>query len=147
MILVYKLPTEPMAANVARSSDIFNYEGIYPAWAIGYKSTQLDNWTEGYVLCSAIYPSDNAIKDAMNNPIIEYKDERITLSLTLQANKVAGETFTTSYGRYWHGLLVILKPLLLFFDIGDLRILNMMFQFALLLAIVVSVVEKGYSQK
>lgn len=146
MILVYKLPTDPMAANVARSSDIFNYEGIYPSWVEGYKTTQLDNWTEGYVLCSAIYPTNNAVQDAMNNPIIEYRDERITLSLTLQANKLSGDTYVNNYGRYWHGLLVALKPLLLFFDVGDIRILNMMLQLALLLGIVVSVVEKGYKR-
>lgn len=146
MILVYKLPTEPMAANIARSSEIFNYEGVYPSWTVGYKSTQLDNWTEGYVLCSAIYPVKNTVKDAMNNPIIEYEGERITLSLTLQANKVPGETFSRGYGRYWHGLLVVLKPLLLFFDVGDIRILNMMLQMVLLLGITVSLVEKGYKK-
>ena len=146
MILVYLLPVDPMAANIARSSALFDYEGVYPAWAVGYKTTQLDNWTEGYVLCSAIYPGENPVEDAMSNPIIEYVDESITLSLTLQANKVPGETIENSYGRYWHGLLLLLKPLLLFFDIGDIRILNMMLQLLLVFLVVVSLIEKGYKR-
>lgn len=141
MIAVYLLPTAPMSDNIARSSELFDAEGIYPAWAKGYKMTQLNNWTEGYILCSAIYPGENLFVDAMQNPIIEYEEQPITLSLTLQANDVDGETYVREYGRYWHGMLVLLKPLLLLFDVGDIRIINMIIQIALIFAIVIRLVE------
>lgn len=143
LMLIYLLPVEPMQDNIARSSELFDIEGIYPAWAKGYKMTQLDNWTEGYLLCSAIYPSENPMVDALNVPIIEYTEKPITLSLTLQANGVDGETYVRGYGRYWHGMLLLIKPLLLFFDVADIRIFNMIVQMALIILIAVRIAQRG----
>ena len=42
---------------------------------------------------------------------------------------------TESYARYWHGYLVLLKPLLLLFSFGQLQYLNMCLQIGLLAAL------------
>lgn len=144
LFAVYLLPTNEMKENVRRSSALFDYEGIHPQVVTGYKSTQLDNYTDTVMLAGAIYPgSGNLFSDAMMVPRIEYEGMLMPLSLTSYANDVKGETFINTYPRYWHGYLVFLKPLLLLFDFGDIRVLNMICQLFLNLMIIALIWEKA----
>lgn len=133
LIAVYSLPASPMRENVARGTQVYNLEGNFPEIAIGYRSTKLDNDTDATMLANAVYPVSDIIKDAFNVPMIGYKDrnDRLT-SLLDYVNHVEGPTYVTTYPRYWHGYLIILKPLLLFFDFSDIRVLNMTVQFLLI---------------
>lgn len=133
MIGVYALPTLPMRENVARSSAIFDYEGVYPQLVQGYKSSQLDNCTDAIMLGTAIYSeTDNGIiEKALRNKRVEYTGDSPVQSVNDYANDVEGMEeleYTVEYPRYWHGYLLVLKPLLLFFDFGDIRYLNMIAQ-------------------
>lgn len=140
IIFVYLLPVEKMKENVARSSDIFNYEGTYPQLVNGYKYMQLDNLTDSVMLSTAIYNGDESIVNkAMNNYHVNYtedKDLSQVLVLTNYANDVKLDYFKVQYGRYWHGYTVPLKALLLFFDYADIRIFNFIIQGILLLRII-----------
>ena len=133
LIAVYSLPVSPMRENVARGTQVYNLEGNFPEIAIGYRSTKLDNDTDATMLANAVYPVSDIIKDAFNVPMIGYKgrNDRLT-SLLDYVNHVEGPTYVTTYPRYWHGYLIILKPLLLFFDFSDIRVLNMTVQFLLI---------------
>lgn len=144
LIFVFKLPTHEMKNNVRRSTAIYDYEGVYPQLMGGYKMSQLDNSTDATMLLNVIYPgSGDTVKDAMNIYRIEYPERHPVGSLTDYANDVKKETYTISYPRYWHGYLVILKPLLLFFDVADIRIFNMFLFFAVLIYIVCLMKEQG----
>lgn len=131
---VYSLPTERMRENVARSSSIFDYEGTYPQMVNGYKYMQLDNYTDSIMLGAAIYDSPASIVDkAMNNYHMDSDALPSILAMTNYANKVENfNYYTVAYGRYWHGYLVFLKPLLLLFDYADIRIFNFFLQWLLL---------------
>ena len=134
LFMVYTLPVQNMKANVARSSDIFNYEGVYPQLSNGYKYTQLDNYTDSIMLGAAIYdePGDIVTK-AVNNYHVDSEQLSSVLALTNYANNVSVyDYFSVPYGRYWHGYLVPLKFLLLFLDYSDIRILNFFLQNILL---------------
>lgn len=48
-----------------------------------------------------------------------------------------------SYGRYWHGYLVFLKPLLTLFTLSDIRVFNMIFQWVLALVLLFLAHRKG----
>lgn len=137
LIAVYMLPVKNMRANVARSSEIFNYEGIYPQLVNGYKYMQLDNFTDSIILGAAIY---DGAEGTINKVVYNYHPDSQQLSpelaLTNYANEVSAyEYFGISYERYWHGYLVPVKLLLLFFDYGDIRILNFFMQNILLFAV------------
>lgn len=138
LVAVYTLPVAPMKANVARSSEIFNYERIYPQIVQGYKYMQLDNYTDSIMLGAAIYDgAESTIYKAVNNYHIDSTQIEPDLAMTNYANEVtAYDYFAVSYGRYWHGYLVPLKLLLLFFDYGDIRILNFFLQNFLLFMII-----------
>lgn len=144
---VYALPTDPMKANARRSTEIYDYEGVYPQLMWGYKMSQLDNCTDATMLLNAIYEGkQSVIERAMQVYRTEYKEEHQVKSLTNLANDVKAETYNVAYPRYWHGYLVILKPLLLFFDVADIRIMNMFLQMSLLFYIFYLMMKKGYSK-
>ena len=145
LLLVFKLPTEEMKNNVQRSTAIYDYESVYPQLMAGYKMSQLDNSTDAIMLLNAITPP-KSYKDAMWVVRTEYYDRNPVGSLTDYANDVAGESYTDTYPRYWHGYLVILKPLLLFFDVSDIRVFNMFIQFSLLLYIIMLMIQKELKQ-
>lgn len=144
LVLVFLLPVQEMKANVQRSTEIYDYEGVYPQLAWGYKMSQLDNSTDATMLLNAIFPGlGNKIEDAMKIFRIEYHDRTPVESLTDYANDVNAETYTIAYPRYWHGYLVVLKPLLLLFDVADIRIFNMIGLFILLAYIILLMQRKG----
>lgn len=129
LLAVYALPVETMKANVARSSEIFNYEGVYPQMSFGYQYMQLDGYTDSIMLGAAIYEGGQGIVNrAVNNYHYDCFEISPVLALTNYANDVDYNYVPIAYGRYWHGYLVPLKVLLLFFDYSDIRILNFFFQ-------------------
>lgn len=145
MLCIYMLPVQEMKNNAHRSTELYNYEGVYPQLMQGYKMSQLDNCTDAIMILNAIFEgTGNLIDDAMTNYRVEYKDRTPVGSLTDYANDVVvGETYLASYSRYWHGYLVVLKPLMLFFDISDIRMINLVLQFSLLLGILWLMMKKN----
>lgn len=134
---VYILPTNNMKENVARSSAVFDYEGIYPQLANGYKYMQLDNYTDSIMLGAAIFNENAGIKEkAVNNYHIDCSELSPELALTNYANEAPYNFYSVSYSRYWHGYLVPLKTALLFLDYADIRVLNFIIQSILLFYIV-----------
>lgn len=138
MLVTYMLPTERMKGHIANSDMIFNYEGIYPQIiGGGYKNSQLDNYTDALMYATAIHESSgDTLRDAMLNPRYEYTDDNMVQSLNDYANDVYSKEelkYEVMYPRYWHGYLVILKPLLILFDVGEIRMLNVIVQGSLLI--------------
>lgn len=138
LIAVYSLPVREMKANVARSSEIFNYERIYPQIVHGYQYMRLDNYTDSIMLGAAIYDgTQKLLQKAVNNYHISSAQIDPDLAMTNYANEVSVYDYNVDeYPRYWHGYLVPLKLLLLFFDYGDIRILNFFLQNFLLCMII-----------
>lgn len=146
LMAVYMLPVGRMKSHVADSDELFNYEGIYPQIIQGYKTTQLDNYTDGLMYATAIHPgTGNPVKDAMRNARYEYENTNMVQSLNDYANDVGAKEslrYEMIYPRYWHGYLVILKPLLLFFNVSEIRMLNMILQGTLFLLLLFLVGRK-----
>lgn len=147
LIAAYSLPVLPMRENVARGTQVYNLEGNFPELAFGYRTTKLDNDTDATMLANAVYPVSDIIKDAFSVPMISYKsrNDRLT-SLLDYVNHVEGSTFVTTYPRYWHGYLILLKPLLLLFDFSDIRVLNMTVQLLLIVLCIYLLVKTKQSQ-
>lgn len=144
LVGVYMLPTTQMRRNVAVASEQISEEGGYYQWAKGYKNAQSDTYTDASLFLNAMYPgSGNPIKDAMNAPRLLYGDDNNEASAVLLAHEDQGEVEEIQYGRYWHGSLVFLKPLLLLFDLGDIRVFGMIIQMALLFLTIIGFVQKG----
>lgn len=147
LVGVYLLPTTQIRRNVAVASEQISEEGGYYQWAKGYKNAQSDTYTDASLYLNAMYPgSGNPIKDAMDAPRLLYGDDNNEVSAVLLAHEEPGDVEEIQYGRYWHGSLVLLKPLLLLFDLGDIRVFGMILQMALLFLIITGFVQKEKSK-
>ena len=137
MTAVYALPTARMRHHVEISLPYILSEGDRYQWAPYHNGTELDGFTDSIMLGTAIYGrSGNPLQDAMVCPRAEYTpgDSVPVDSVSRYAQKE--ENFReVTYARYWHGYLLFLKPLLLFFTPSDLRLINMAVQLILAAAV------------
>ncbi len=131
LCLAYMLPTEKMKANVAAAYDLFMDERVYHDWSNDVEYTRLDGYTDMLMYGTAIYPNEESVlNEALMNRHIDmwYEDG---MDVAYYSTDSEGEYRPISYEVYWHGYLIWLKPLLLFMHPRNIRILNMILQFAL----------------
>lgn len=151
MILVYLIPTERMFANAKKSVGIFEAEGASSQMIHGYISTTLDNYTDAWMLRIAYYEGREEVTDrafhnyynyitgGVDDDLNEY--QRIIAHLRDEEGNL--EKGREDYSRYWHGYLVVLKPLLAVFDYGDIRQILKISSLFLILYIGVLLERKG----
>lgn len=132
MIAVYCLPTWRMNDRVAWSLEIVENEGHRFTWAPGYADSGLDGFTDAIMLGNAVYRgSGSHLRDAMLNPRISYDSGPMDDVAKYVNRSELSEGTKLTYARYWHGYLTWLKPMLLFFTLSDIRMMNMIFQLSL----------------
>ena len=135
---VYALPVEPMAANVRASVPAFNgewareesYETLIP----GYRGTQLDNSTDAAMLLHAVHTSDDPITVRAAEGRRYVVDGNAFAALLEYGH--ADEMQAVPISRYWHGYLLLLKPLLCIMSYLDIRMLLTILQGGMLAAVI-----------
>lgn len=137
LVAVYLLPAEPMAQNVRASVPAlrgeWGMEDAYEQLVKGYATTQLDNSTDAVMLLAAVHESESS--PFVRAAEVQNYDNEGTAFDALAAY-AQGETLeSVSVARYWHGYLVLLKPLLLVMSYLDIRVVLMLAQGALLAAV------------
>lgn len=143
LVCVYALPTKPISQNVAEASNIMQMDGSHPELVYGHQDTMLDNLTDSIMLLTARYEgTESVFEEALLN-------NRFTVNGLMDSEVLAAEATgeeldgdASSYGRYWHGYLLYLKPLLMMFNYGQIRYLIGSIQFALLTAVLYLFVKK-----
>lgn len=128
MIISFCIPIKRIYKNVYISSQVLLREGLYFHINGEHINSMLDNYTDSIMLQNAIYNGKESVIDKAMN-IYRYSspvDNPISHLNSVYTN--LNELDKTSYGRYWHGYLVILKPLLLIFDYSNIRVINMLLQ-------------------
>ena len=133
MSCVYMLPTGRMLTQADRSLSIFENEGTSFCWAPEERSARLDGFTDAIMLQTAVYVQDeNPMKAAMRNDRMEFSEGKLDPAGSLKQYVYGNRSgYVVSYARYWHGYLLFLKPLLLFFSLSDIRMMNAAFQLIL----------------
>lgn len=141
---VYLIPVENMQRNVEKSMDIFMEEGENPFVLNGYKGSSLDNYTDAIMLGSAVYGEGDepAVVRAMRVSRASGAADAPMESLDMYLESRGTEGGHTDYARYWHGYLVLLKPLLCFLDYVQIRILNGILLIGMLSWIVLEFLKK-----
>lgn len=130
---VYILPTGRMLTQADRSLPIFENEGTSFCWAPEERSARLDGFTDAIMLQTAVYVRDaDPLKAAMQNDRMEFTEGKLDPAGSLKQYVYGNRSgYVVSYARYWHGYLLFLKPLLLFFSLSDIRMMNAAFQLIL----------------
>lgn len=141
---VFCIPVDSIDQNAAKSALTIQKEGTYHSISPWFHSL-LDNWTDSIILMEAAKAPDTTALDAAVNAFHGAVDENATPAENLTAHYIDGAPYTTfvEYCRYWHGYLVILKPLLCFLDYNAIRILNGIVQVFLVTAICLLMRKKG----
>lgn len=130
LILVYCIPEGPIQEHLSDAPQVLEKEG--DQLIRGFPTTFLTNFTDAIMLSMAGYDDpEPAYRAALLSrfPAVEGSWRPIeTLADYLQGGQ---GLIAFEYDRYWHGYLVVLKPLLYFFHYGQIRMLGMFAQYAL----------------
>lgn len=137
LYLVFLLPTDGMFAHAKDSVRVFSIERNYPLMD-GTEATQLDNWTDSLMLLNAVFCKEDTqtMERAMDVYQPGYESGNPTEALILFASGKKPLS-VSSYSRYWHGYLVVLKPLLMVMGYLGIRSMNRILQPLLVLAVAV----------
>ena len=125
MFAVYSLPVEKMQAHVQETISTQISEGDHYRFMSKDRTSTSDGFTDSLMLNIAVSDFDeNIICKALLNPWSVYTGaESMTEQLANTVSDIRADSEGT-YARYWHGYLVVLKLLLLFFNYSQIRMLN-----------------------
>lgn len=150
LFAVRSIPQSKIYENVKYSVEIFADEygtlesGLHPELLPGYIGTQLDNYTDSVMLNIMYTTSGDLTNDVFLCPRSTIKDCRPLA--TLYKIFFHNSSFKqNSYGRYWHGYQIILRPLLSFLSISSIRFLNMVFQLGCIVLLIYFLTLKKYA--
>lgn len=125
IIGVYSLPTGIMNKHVLSSYQSF--EESYPNTTPRVMGGKLDTFTDALMLLTASYEDDNSIytKSLLNKRYFNKELGTDQLLYQMGRNPFDNQNLAVeSYARYWHGYLVVMKPLLMIIDYNGLRFIN-----------------------
>lgn len=149
LFLVYQIPTGRMKQHVRTDMEAMmeegNYTDFFPQFFVrmhpGNISLQTfflnnrgmarDNYTDSIMLGNAIYEDTDSRQSTEDKVLLvpRYEGEKDQPLISLQKYvEQNNRSAVTVYPRYWHGYLVILKPLLYLMTYFQIRILNVILQ-------------------
>lgn len=132
---------------MADSAALIAYESGYPRVIEGWHVSMLDNFTDTVMLLTAIgeEPDAGILVQAADAPRPLYTGGSWLINHidALAKDGMPQDAPQTTYPRYWHGYLAVLKPVLLAFDYPQIRILNMIVQAFVLLAVTVLMLRRA----
>ena len=144
LVCVYALPTGSIQENVMEAANIIEMEESHPELIYGHQDTMLDNLTDSIMMGTARYEGTESIfQEAL---LANRKTVNDMMDSEILAAEVSGEDLegeVSSYGRYWHGYLLYLKPLLMVLNYGQIRYLITFIQFALFVAVLYLLIKKN----
>lgn len=156
LVLTFSIPNDRIKQNVIESTNTLSNEGVYPTFLsdklvcmephnmfeiktllLNNRITLRDNYTDALMLLHAAYDgNESSLERAL--AIYRYADEKDLPESSLKAigQTNDNETQRLSYARYWHGYLVVLRPLLVVLNINQIRTLNVVLLSGLLIWII-----------
>ncbi|MDD7776618.1 MAG: hypothetical protein PT938_07670 [Solobacterium sp.] len=131
------LPNGSVQSNAKISSIMLTHEGLYPEKVEGIKATEMDNYTDALMINSASFDYggctvfDKAAR--INRFEVDWSDDPI-VHLYERYNDEENICNIKSYGRYWHGYITLLRPLLMICNYSWIRFIQFVLHISLLFA-------------
>lgn len=134
---VASIPRSAICPHVQQSISELSLEGQYHRLLPEDDAWQLDNYTTAIMLNQACHSAENPVLSAAYN--LQWHgpgngDDQIS-ALESGMKRPRGSLSADgwiAYGRYWHGYLSVLKPLLIAFDLSQIRVVFLLAFVALL---------------
>lgn len=122
------------------SAEVIAKEGTFPYSDI---TGELDNFTDSTILLNAAHKNTGSFIENVLQ-VKRYSVPGKNPAESLVAIYKDGETdyISADYQRYWHGYLLIVKPLLYFMDFAAIRVFNMVAGIAVIAFIIYLFVKK-----
>ncbi len=139
LVGAYSLPLEPIQKNLSKSAYILASEGIAREIIPDYTPSMCDNWTEACMLLIAGHePEASPFVEALENNLEDGVEGGMSVYVLADKYSEKGlrDAGTWSYGRYWHGYLIFLKPLLMIFSYAKIRVIIGALQLLLVAAVI-----------
>lgn len=124
LFLISFIPRSMIADNLSESTRILQEEGLYQNPRGSDQTWQSDNFTSAIMLNIMGTSLPGSMSDVLLAPRVAVGDslEDMSLnSLSVVADGADENAPIINYPRYWHGYEVLLKPLLVFFNINQIR--------------------------
>ena len=138
MIITYSLPIEKIHNRVVDNADI-----SFPIYRTNhkYETTSLDLYTDSIILGEIAYYKKDA--SLLDNAMSIYSSQGMD---GFKAYVSGDESGVCEYARYWHGNLVVLKPLFYFLDYNSIKVLELFFQL-LMIIVIIKLMKKNKIEK
>lgn len=124
LALAYSIPAAALVGHVEESRGMLWEEGLYPKQhASLFPDAPYDNFTTYIMLNMAVQPADNPFVDALSSRLYAAEIAEDHASFDEALSRAIGGGYNADYSNYWHGYLVVLRPLLVFFNIEEIRLI------------------------
>lgn len=132
----YFIPQRYMYDHIKESAIILHNEGLGKFLWETIRATELDTYTDGLMLNIAYTVTGDGARDVLLGPRVKVGDINPMESLYEVVALGNGNYWVKNYARYWHGHLVLLRPLLCFFTYAEIRQINMAVQLVLVFVLI-----------
>jgi hypothetical protein len=122
LMVAYCIPSSAMSSQVKDSADLLVKEGNQPSIIASGQSTKIDNFTTAIMVSISAHDAagGSVLAASMSDSYYANKGSQDKVQALEDGYDLPSDW---SYPRYWHGYLVVLKPLLVFLDVGQIRLL------------------------
>jgi hypothetical protein len=143
-IMAYSIPAENIRKNIADSVAMMEEEGLHPQ--VSYTTNEstitqmLDNWTDAIFLNVAYGVGNRGLLETVAGDFTGGEGET-ELELLRYRVDTNGEAMW-SYERQWFGAESIVRPLLYFFNLAEIRWLSQIVFYVLVLIAIILLIER-----
>lgn len=138
LILAYCVPIDRIFYNFSTGVEGINGSGLYE-YIFDYDASIADNFTEFLIVKATATPlppsGENIVQIVLRGYTLNEQEVQHGLKF-YKYTWMGSEYSCDSYERYWHGYLVVLKPLMAVFTYSDIIFLNVAAQLFLMFGII-----------
>ena len=133
--LSYQIPSKYICQNILASQDDLSDDSnnLNGSFLTKYNYTNPDNFTNSLILSTALIDGkETGLSTALLNPHPDFNASGAFASVINSAELITqNQSFTSqNYGRYWHGYLCFIKPMLALFTYDQMILINQIFMFS-----------------
>lgn len=122
LALVYCIPTSWKQESLDQSADILSNESLYPASHLTFYGAFV-NFTVALVINEAVEGGENPFWDSLESSFATRDDFNGIRVLHALSDGDDNELKTRHGERYWHGYLIVFKPLMVLMNTKQIRLL------------------------
>ncbi len=140
-VIAYALPNDLVRENVKQSAMLMARDGYFRQSIPGTTGADIDNFSLSFWLSESVFEGKYSfVEKVMLSPSYLYGVPKYYEVLNA-TNKVPSDDINI-YGRYWQGAVFFLKVLHIWFNLDEIRMINLALQTLLLVSVLLCIYKK-----